>query len=145
MKCLGVLAVAFLTMFSFASYAQDVTDCSLMKDGRFIVEGDEDETAYMVIEDGYMTEFMQSSALYIKSKITWTDDCSYSLELTETNIPNFSQPLGTKLFVKILAVEGNRIKYEYQPSGIIEPGTIIKVSTSGPGSADLAISQVLFF
>lgn len=82
-----------------------ITDCSFIKSGKFV-----NEETYSKITEGYSIEFRNGFAVekiedgkyFVKSKITYTSECSYEIKVLETNIPDYEQVVGKTFYTEIL-------------------------------------------
>ncbi|MFM7017268.1 hypothetical protein [Flavobacterium sp.] len=62
------------------------------------------------ITKGYSIEFrgenviekIEDGKYYLKSKITYTSECSYEIKVLETNIPGYESVIGQKFYTEIL-------------------------------------------
>lgn len=100
-----LILAALLLTFSFTVQAQD---CSILKDGGTFVYGDNNDKS-VVIDGVSHTETHPNGV--IKSTMTWTSDCEYSMTIDEVTIPDFPFAAGATMTVVINAVEGNEISY----------------------------------
>lgn len=123
----SILIVVF-TLFSFSSFSQVTEeDCSVMQSAIKLYEKSEgNETSFYVIRDGiWFYEFTNAGRQYIKSRMEWQPNCIYQLTMVETNIPDFDLNAGATIQVRITEVEGNQIKYEYLPEGLLPSGVLV--------------------
>ena len=104
-----------LFLFSLNVYSQEnvhwlvnkdsKADCSYIKSGKFVNEETGDE-----ITKGYSIEFrgenviekVEDGKYYLKSKITYTSECSYEVKVLETNIPGYESVIGQTFYTEIL-------------------------------------------
>lgn len=124
MKQLGLLL--FMILSTSVAFSQN-DSCAGFKDGKFHDLADKDQSSYYIVDGGWFYEYSDHGKFYIKSKIDWEDNCTYSLTLTETNIPNFELKMGTQLRAQITKVKGDKYYYQYLPKGILEPGVLVKM------------------
>lgn len=83
----------------------EVTDCNMITKGKFINKINEAESIegyYLKIENGFVIEFVENGKYFIKSKIEFTSNCSYTSTVIENTIPNYNISVGTKIYTEIL-------------------------------------------
>ncbi len=81
------------------------TDCSFIKSGKFVnEESDSKITEGYSIEfrNGFAVEKIEDGKYFLKSKITYTSECSYEMKVLETNIPGYDGVVGKTFFTEIL-------------------------------------------
>ncbi len=85
---------------------QDKTaDCNYIRSGKFVNEKTSDE-----ITDGYSIEFrgeyvlekIENGKYFLKSKITYTSDCSYKIKVIDTDNPSYKNQIGKTFYTEIL-------------------------------------------
>jgi hypothetical protein len=82
-----------------------ITDCSFIKSGKFVnEESDSKITEGYSIEfrNGFAVEKIEDGKYFLKSKITYTSECSYEMKVLETNIPGYDGVVGKTFFTEIL-------------------------------------------
>lgn len=85
--------------------ADKVPNCELIKKGKFInkeISGKSTESYYVVLDNNYITEFINDGEFFIKSKLEFTSDCSYKGTITEITIPDYNLPIGTIFYTEII-------------------------------------------
>ena len=101
-----------LFLITSAAFSQNPkTDCSALKNGRFKYLDIEDTSAYVVINDTVHTEYHNDGKYYIKSRLTWINDCEYIMTMTAITIPNFPFHPGDKMQVQVTKIEDGIIYY----------------------------------
>jgi hypothetical protein len=72
------ILIVLVTITTFLSFSQN---CENLKIGtwKVIDENDESNNTYITREDEYQIEETPGIGIKVKSKITWTSDCSYTL------------------------------------------------------------------
>ena len=86
--------------------ADSIPDCNFIKSGKFVnKETDEKVTPgySIVINDGQITEYVNNSEHYVKSKIEFISDCEYQSTVIEVTIPNYNLGPGTIIRTEIIA------------------------------------------
>ena len=81
--------------------------CSVLKNATFKYLDIEDSTAFVVIKSNKHTEYHDNKKYYIKSDITWVNDCEYNMVMTQITIPDFPFKPGDVMNVKITKIEGD--------------------------------------
>ena len=104
-----ILLICLLTFVISIANAQQL-DCYKFKEGKFRIN---DARAGGVIiaerKGGYQTESMEALKAIVRFKITWLNDCSYTLTLDKVlrNENKVSFPNNLTVNVKIVAVDTN--------------------------------------
>ena len=76
-----LLSLLLIASFNLIGVSQN---CEDLKTGswKVIDDNDENNTTYITREDGYQIEETPAAGLKVKSKITWTSACSYTITTT---------------------------------------------------------------
>jgi len=112
--CLFIL----ITMPTLAAISQPA-DCFKFKEGRFRIA---DTRAGVVTiaerRGGYQTESSETLKAIVRFKITWQDNCSYTLKLDKVirNENKIDFPSNMEIRVKIIAVSGKSYTQETSSS-----------------------------
>lgn len=115
-----------LTLFlisGFTAFGQP-PDCSRFRDGKFRIA--DTRAGAVIIADrrgGYQTESSETLKAVVRFRITWQDDCTYTLFLDKVirNENKLDFPSNMQVHVKI--VETTRNGYTQQTSSSITHGT----------------------
>ncbi len=127
MKQIIFLITAIL--FANTSFAQSNSKaCQKIQDGTYYELGESETESYYIFEGEWMYEYTNHGKDFIKSKINWENDCTYTLTYTSSTISNLGIEPGTMLRVQITAVEGNQYHYQYLPKDVLGDGVIVKIS-----------------
>jgi len=107
------LLFLFLSMSIVPFCQQDTTkaSCNVLKKGKFRYLDSQDTTDYVVIEGDKHTEYHNKGKYYIKSDVTWVNDCEYNMVMTKITIPDFPFKPGDSMNVKIERIEDDIIYY----------------------------------
>ena len=71
-----------------------VTNCESMKQGKFESIAYSSSDYFMVIKDGFQTEFVADGKYYVKSKIEFINKCTYKSTVLEVTIPDYNVKKG---------------------------------------------------
>ena len=144
-----------LLLFAFAvcgqaGFAQtEGIACNIMHDGTFKDLGDEDPSAYFIIDGDEFIDYSNNGLNVSKSVIEWENDCSYVLTLTETNIPELKKMIGFQLRGTITSVDGNTIEYKQILANQEVERTLVKLTKSEHSNVDSGqievFSEILIF
>ena len=99
-----LLSIA-VVLFSLSLQAQD---CTIVSNGGTFVYGD--DSAITVTIDGVLHTETHADG-FLKSTMTWTGDCSYTMTIDEVTIPDFPYGVGTQMSVVITSIEGIKVYY----------------------------------
>jgi hypothetical protein len=116
---------SFILLVLFASAAKSQTvDCFNFKEGKFRIA--DTRAGVVTIADrrgGYQTESSESLKAIVRFKITWQDDCTYTLRLDKVirNENKIAFPPDTEIHVKIIATTAKG--YTQQISSSLTNGT----------------------
>ena len=82
-------------------------ECEKFKDGKFMIVDAESGNSIIERKGSKQIEFGESSALKLKFKVKWLDECTYTLELTKVleNPNKIELPVGMILTVEIIATK----------------------------------------
>jgi hypothetical protein len=87
-------------------------DCSTLKQGTFkYLDNIGDPSAYFVIKNGRHIEYHKDKKYEIESKVNWTSDCTYEMEMIRTTYATFPFKKGDKIKIEIKKVKGDTIHY----------------------------------
>lgn len=116
-----ILLVLILTKFDAFSQPND---CSRFRDGKFRIA--DTRAGAVIIADrrgGYQTESSETLKAVVRFRISWQDDCTYTLYLDKVirNENKIDFPQNMQVRVKI--VETTRNGYTQQTSSSITHGT----------------------
>jgi len=121
-----------LALSSVSTYAQDTSSssapCEIMHSGKFMDADDDDPSAYLIIDGSELSEYSNFGKNISKSHIKWNNDCSYTLTLLETNVPDLKEVVGKKMKVDILDVDGDTITYKMILNGASYERELVKVN-----------------
>ena len=87
-----------------------VTNCKSMQSGRFESTTYSPSDYYMIIKDGFQTEFVAGGQYYVKSKIEFKDKCSYKSTVVEVTIPDYNVKPGEFATTDIVETQCEFIK-----------------------------------
>lgn len=102
---------------------QDTTiHCEIIQTGKFINKITDSESTlgyYVIIKDGYATEYVENGKYFVKSKIKFENPCKYESTIVENTIPNYNVKIGDKIYTEIIetALADKLIKIKSKMSG----------------------------
>lgn len=111
-------------MVSFITGFAQLTDCFKFKEGKFRIA---DTRAGVVTiaerRGGYQTESSETLKAVVRFKITWQDNCSYTLKLDKVirNENKIDFPANLEIHAKIITTAGK--SYTQQTSSSLTNGT----------------------
>lgn len=126
MKCMIKFgfALLFLPLVSWQNPTYiKVEGCKIMHEGTFKYEKDLSNDK-VVIKGNVHKEYVGGN--YVKSKLVWKDDCSFTMTITKVTIPDFVYPVGTSMFVQITEVEGKKVSYTSTVNNQVFQSTLVK-------------------
>ncbi|MCL9804426.1 hypothetical protein NAT51_02760 [Flavobacterium amniphilum] len=111
MKSVPILMMFSLSIGTSVSYSQTatVTDCKILKHCKLQYVTQSGTTDHVIINNNKHTEYLEDGKYYIKSDVTWINDCEYTATMTELNIPNFYFQPGDVLNVKFDKIENGLV------------------------------------
>jgi hypothetical protein len=118
-----IIVLAFFMLPAVAVISQTI-DCFKFKEGKFKIA---DTRAGVVTiaerRGGYQTESSETLKAIIRFKITWQDNCSYTLRLDKVirNENKIDFPSNMEIHVKIIATTGK--SYTQETSSSVINGT----------------------
>src|SRR6478672_2464410 len=118
-----IILAVLLTLPVLAVISQPV-DCFKFKEGKFRIA---DTRAGVVTiaerKGGYQTESSETLKAIVRFKITWQDNCSYTLKLDKVirNENKIDFPSGMEVHVRIIATSGK--SYTQETSSSLTNGT----------------------
>lgn len=118
-----IIITAFLIFTTAGAFSQSV-DCFKFKEGKFRIA---DTRAGVVTiaerKGGYQTESSETLKAIVRFKITWQDNCSYTLKLDKVlrNENKIEFPSNMEVHVKIISSSGK--SYIQQTSSSLTNGT----------------------
>lgn len=117
-----IILISF-TVSSVATISQP-TDCFKFKEGKFRI-ADTRAGAIIIAErkSGYQTESSETLKAIVRFKITWQDNCSYTLKLDKVirNENKIDFPSNLEIHVKIISTAGT--SYTQQTSSSLTNST----------------------
>ncbi|MEG0915561.1 MAG: hypothetical protein RSF68_00960 [Myroides sp.] len=118
-----------LLMLSYC-YAQD-KNCSYFRTGTFSYA--DKEMPYRIVRDeGIQVETNTDTGDELHTSVEWKSDCEYILTYIKIKYPkrDMNYLLGTKIFVKILETNGNRMKIHVKSNVLDNEYEFIKVDST---------------
>lgn len=118
-----------LLMLSYC-YAQD-KNCSYFRTGTFSYA--DKEMPYRIVRDeGIQVETNTDTGDELHTSVEWKSDCEYILTYIKIKYPkrDMNYLLGTKIFVKILETNGNRMKIHVKSNVLDNEYEFIKVDNT---------------
>ncbi len=118
------IIILVFVMVSFITGFAQLTDCFKFKEGKFRIA---DTRAGVVTiaerRGGYQTESSETLKAVVRFKITWQDNCSYTLKLDKVirNENKIDFPANLEIHAKIIATAGK--SYTQQTSSSLTNGT----------------------
>ena len=103
-----LIVFILLTLMAFTSSVKEDVDCGIMHEGTFTYYDNKD-IVKVVIKGEEHIEYYNDGKYYIKSKITWLNECEFDISMKEITLPNFPFQIGDIMHVKITKVEVNII------------------------------------
>ncbi len=82
-------------------------DCNILHNGTFMYADEQNQPVKVIIKGKKHTEYHKNG--YIKSEITWLNDCEYTAKLVKITLPKFPYKRGTVMKVIIDDVSDNAI------------------------------------
>ena len=118
-----------LLMLSYC-YAQD-KNCSYFRTGTFSY-ADKDMPYRIVRDEGIQVETNTDTGDELHTSVEWKSDCEYILTYIKIKYPkrDMNYLLGTKIFVKILETNGNRMKIHVKSDVLDNEYEFIKVDNT---------------
>ncbi len=119
----NIIIPAFLMLSAIAAISQPA-DCFKFKEGKFRIA---DTRAGVVTiaerRGGYQTESSEALKAVVRFKITWQDNCSYTLKLDKVirNENKIDFPSDLEIHAKIIATAGR--SYTQQTTSSLTNGT----------------------
>lgn len=124
MRPLRLLLLLAILLPSVA-FAQ-AKDCKIMHQGKFSYMADKEEVI-VTIQDSLMTEFHQGGKYFIKTRITWLNECEYNVTVLKVTVPSFPLGTGDEVNVKINRIEGKEIFYTLTVKAVSWDGKFTKL------------------
>lgn len=87
------------------------SDCSIVREGKFVYKDSEGDDIIVTINGEAVTEDHKGGKYVLISKIKWISDCEYENMLVMSTVPKFPLAPGTVMNVTIDKVEGNNIHF----------------------------------
>jgi hypothetical protein len=118
------IIILVFVMVSFITGFAQLTDCFKFKEGKFRIA---DTRAGVVTiaerRGGYQTESSETLKAVVRFKITWLDNCSYTLKLDKVirNENKIDFPTNLEIHAKIIATAGK--SYTQQTASTLTNGT----------------------
>lgn len=118
------IIILVFVMASFITGFAQLTDCFKFKEGKFRIA---DTRAGVVTiaerRGGYQTESSETLKAVVRFKITWQDNCSYTLKLDKVirNENKIDFPANLEIHAKIITTAGK--SYTQQTSSSLTNGT----------------------
>lgn len=118
------IIILVFVMVSFITGFAQLTDCFKFKEGKFRIS---DTRAGVVTiaerRGGYQTESSETLKAVVRFKITWQDNCSYTLKLDKIirNENKIDFPANLEIHAKIITTAGK--SYTQQTSSSLTNGT----------------------
>jgi hypothetical protein len=104
-----LITLTYLTNFGQVHWlinSDSVPKCELIKSGKFVNKETNDKTTdgyYIIIKDGYATEYINDGQYYLKSKIEFKTACKYTSTVIEVTIPDYNIEPGTIISTEIIS------------------------------------------
>lgn len=86
--------------------------CYLMKEGKFLREGDSARKWYLVIKKDSQREYFNNGKDYIKYKIEFLDNCSYKATVTAKTDGKYPLRIGDVITYKVVETDHQFLKVE---------------------------------
>ena len=123
-------SLSFLLLISGATVFSQTPDCSKFREGKFRIA--DTRAGVVTIADrrgGYQTESSEALKAIVRFKITWQDNCTYTLRLDKVlrNENKIDFPYNMEVHVKIIATSTN--SYTQETSSSLTNGTYNVVVT----------------
>ncbi|MCY0978541.1 hypothetical protein PGH12_03985 [Chryseobacterium wangxinyae] len=88
------------------------TKCNLIKEGKFIKEGESAKKWNIVIKKDSQREYFNNNKDYIKYKIDFLDNCMYKATVTAKTDGKYPMRIGDVVTYKVLETDHQFIKIE---------------------------------
>lgn len=124
--------VSSILFFSFtSSFSQEETmilNCEKFRSGEYTYQEGSYKSVIVTRNTEEQIEHELISGLIIKYKINWTSDCEYVLTQFWSNNIAVAKLNGSKIYVKIIQILGEKYKYEAKQNNVLSSFTMIKVN-----------------
>ncbi|WP_206619090.1 hypothetical protein [Flavobacterium cerinum] len=94
-----------------AKHEAQQSDCSIMREGKFMYKDSDGDDIIVTINGEAVTEDHKGGKYVLISKIKWISDCEYENMLVMSTVPKFPLAPGTVMNVTIDKVDGNNIHF----------------------------------
>lgn len=91
-------------------YPDSTTNCQSMASGKFKEVNTSSKEYVLEISGNIITEYVQNRKYYVRSKLRFTNSCSYTATITEVTIPNYNLKPGAIFNNEILETSNKFIK-----------------------------------
>ncbi|MCY0968269.1 hypothetical protein [Chryseobacterium wangxinyae] len=88
------------------------TKCNLIKEGKFIKEGESAKKWNILIKKDSQREYFNNNKDYIKYKIDFVDNCTYKATVTAKTDGKYPMRIGDVVTYKVLETDHQFIKIE---------------------------------
>jgi hypothetical protein len=85
-------------------------DCKILKHTKLKYVENDDNTAYVSINDNKHIEYLENGKYFIKSDLVWINECEYNAKMTEITLPNFPFKPGEVMNVKFQKIENGIVE-----------------------------------
>jgi hypothetical protein len=116
-----LMLFCLITLLSF-----DGKDCISLKNSSFSYRNQGNDVLVIFKETEHV-EYHNNKEFFIKSDITWLNNCEYYLTIKETTLPNFPFKMGEKLHIEVTKVKGKKVYYKSTLGGRSWEGRLTKL------------------
>jgi len=124
--------VSCILFFSFTStFSQEETiilDCKKFRSGKYTYQEASYKSVIVTRNTEEQVEHELISGLIVKYNIDWISDCEYVLTQFWSNNIAVAKLNGSKIYVKIIQILGDKYKYEAKQNDVLSSFTMIKVN-----------------
>jgi hypothetical protein len=104
-------------------------NCSEFRTGKFVYQVQDGQIDILRTESS-QHEINPTTGVEIHSKVEWTSDCEYILTYEEVlnHSEDVSSIIGTKIYVEILATDGNKFRARAKSDAMDEEFEFLKIN-----------------
>lgn len=122
-----VSCILFFSITSIFSQEETVIlDCEKFRSGKYTYQEASYKSVIVTRNTEEQVEHELISGLIVKYKIDWSSDCEYVLTQFWSNNTAVAKLNGSKIYVKIIQISGDKYKYEARQNNVISSFTMIK-------------------
>jgi len=98
-----------ILLFISANALGQFKECAIFRNGKFQITEENMENSIIERNGDVQIEYGEFSQLKVELKVSWVDDCNYTLELVQVleNPKRINVSIGMMLFVEIIETKAN--------------------------------------